>query len=67
MATVKSNPKTKKSAQKQMFADVFQSKYSEYSVKKYSVFWIYGKATDFEPLFKNIFFTEQLHMTTSQY
>ena len=38
MATVKSNPKTKKSAQMQMFADVFQSKYSEYSVKKYSVF-----------------------------
>ena len=57
MATVKSNPKTKKvlrSRRLQMFFKV-------------SILNIHSKTTEFEPLFKNIFLTEQLHMATCQY
>ena len=32
-----------------------------------SILNIHSKTTEFEPLFKDIFLTEQLHMATSQY
>ena len=57
MATVKSNPKTKKALRSRRLQMFF----------KVGILNIYSKTTDLESLFKNTFFTEQLHMATSQY